>query len=109
MLFSIVRGKQINEGFLVTGFLFPLILPPDVPLWMVALGISFGVVIGKEIFGGTGMNFINVALLARAFLFFAYPADLSGDQIWIAVDGYTQVTVLGAVANGDSFSYTWMA
>jgi Na+-transporting NADH:ubiquinone oxidoreductase subunit B len=108
VLFSIVRGKQINEGFLVTGFLFPLILPPDVPLWMVALGISFGVVIGKEIFGGTGMNFINVALLARAFLFFAYPADLSGDQIWIAVDGYTQATVLGAVANGDSFSYTWM-
>jgi Na+-transporting NADH:ubiquinone oxidoreductase subunit B len=108
VLFSIVRGKQINEGFLVTGFLFPLILPPDVPLWMVALGISFGVVIGKEIFGGTGMNFINVALLARAFLFFAYPADLSGDRIWIAVDGYTQATVLGAVANAETFPYTWM-
>ncbi|MCC5813618.1 MAG: NADH:ubiquinone reductase (Na(+)-transporting) subunit B, partial [Leptospira sp.] len=108
VLFSIVRGKQINEGFLVTGFLFPLILPPDVPLWMVALGISFGVVIGKEIFGGTGMNFINVALLSRAFLFFAYPADLSGDRIWIAVDGYTQATVLGAVANAETFPYTWM-
>lgn len=108
VLFSIVRGKQINEGFLVTGFLFPLILPPDVPLWMVALGVSFGVVIGKEIFGGTGMNFVNVALLGRAFLFFAYPADLSGDRIWVAVDGYTQATILGAVANAETIPYSWL-
>ncbi len=107
ILFSIVRKKDINEGFLVTGFLFPLILPPDVPYWMVALGISFGVVIGKEVFGGTGMNFINVALLARAFLFFAYPAEMSGDKVWVPLDGYTQATALGIAANGDEIPFTW--
>lgn len=108
VLFSVVRKKDINEGFLVTGFLFPLILPPDIPYWMAALGISFGVVIGKEIFGGTGMNFINVALLARVFLFFAYPADMSGDRVWVAIDGYTEATALGAVASGGDIPYSWM-
>ena len=82
-LFAIVRKHEINEGFLVTGMLFPLILPPTLPLWQVALGISFGVVIGKEIFGGTGMNVLNPALTARAFVFFAYPANMSGDTAWI--------------------------
>jgi Na+-translocating ferredoxin:NAD+ oxidoreductase RnfD subunit len=74
VLFAVVRKHEINEGFLVTGLLFPLTLPPTIPLWQVALGISFGVVIGKEVFGGTGMNVLNPALVARAFLFFAYPA-----------------------------------
>lgn len=86
MLFAVVRRHEVSEGFLVTGMLFPLILPPTVPLWQVALGISFGVVVGKEIFGGSGFNILNPALTGRAFLFFAYPADLSGDRIWIAAD-----------------------
>ncbi len=85
-LFAIVRKHDINEGFLVTWMLFPLILPPTIPLWQVALGISFGVVLGKEIFGGTGMNILNPALTARAFLFFAYPAEISGDRVWTAAD-----------------------
>ena len=84
--FAIVRKHEINEGFLVTGFLFPLTLPPTIPLWQVAIGIAFGVVIGKEVFGGTGMNVLNPALTARAFLFFAYPAQISGDKPWIAAD-----------------------
>ena len=78
-------GHEVNEGFFVTGILFPLILPPTTPLWQAALGISFGVIFAKEVFGGTGMNFINPALAARAFLFFAYPAEISGDQVWTAV------------------------
>ncbi len=86
MLFAVVRRHEVSEGFLVTGMLFPLILPPTVPLWQVALGISFGVVVGKEIFGGSGFNILNPALTARAFLFFAYPAEMSGDRIWIAAD-----------------------
>jgi Na+-transporting NADH:ubiquinone oxidoreductase subunit B len=81
---SIVRGHEVNEGFLVTGFLLPLTLPPTIPLWQVALGTAFGVFIGKEIFGGTGMNVLNPALTGRAFLFFAYPAQISGDSPWIA-------------------------
>ena len=81
-----IRKHEINEGFLVTGSLFPLILPPTIPLWQVAVGIIFGVLIGKEIFGGTGMNVLNPALVARAFLFFAYPAQISGDTVWIAAD-----------------------
>ena len=97
-LFAIVRKHDINEGFLVTGMLFPLILPATIPLWQVALGISFGVVVGKEIFGGTGMNVLNPALTARAFVFFAYPAQMSGDAIWIAAqtsaDGVTGATAL---------------
>ena len=88
-VFAIVRGHEINEGFLVTWMLFPLILPPTVPLWQVALGISFGVVLGKEIFGGTGYNVLNPALVARAFVFFAYPAELSGDKVWIAAQTAT--------------------
>jgi len=99
-LFAIVRKKEINEGFLVTGSLFPLICPPTIPLWQVALGISFGVVIGKEIFGGTGRNFLNPALTGRAFLYFAYPAQNSGDSNWIAVDGYSGATLLSKAAEG---------
>jgi len=83
-LFAVVRRHEINEGFLVTWMLFPLILPPTIPLWQVAVGIAFGVIIGKEIFGGTGMNILNPALASRAFLFFAYPAEISGDKVWIA-------------------------
>jgi Na+-transporting NADH:ubiquinone oxidoreductase subunit B len=96
-LFAMIRGHEVNEGFLVTGILFPLTLPPTIPLWQVAIGISFGVVIGKEIFGGTGKNFLNPALTARAFLYFAYPVQISGDKVWIAVDGYSKATPLGQV------------
>lgn len=85
VLFSVVRKHEINEGFLVTGLLYPLTLPPTIPLWQVAVGIIFGVIVGKEIFGGTGKNFLNPALTARAFLFFAYPAQISGDAVWTAV------------------------
>ncbi len=99
-LFCIVRRHELNEGFLVTGSLFPLICPPTLPLWQVALGISFGVVIGKEIFGGTGKNFLNPALTGRAFLFFAYPAQITGDRVWTAVDGITSATPLSLAAEG---------
>ena len=97
LLFAVVRKHELNEGFLVTGMLFPLVLPPTVPLWQVALGISFGIVVGKEIFGGTGMNVLNPALVARAFVFFAYPAEMSGDAVWIAADTSTDA-VSGASA-----------
>ena len=101
-LFALVRRHEINEGFLVTGMLFPLVLPPTIPLWQVAIGIAFGVIIGKEIFGGTGMNILNPALTARAFLFFAYPAQISGDQAWIGadtgVDGVSGATWLAEAA-----------
>jgi Na+-transporting NADH:ubiquinone oxidoreductase subunit B len=99
VIFSIIRKHEVNEGFLVTGMLFPLTLPPTVPLWQVAVGIAFGVVFAKEVFGGTGKNFLNVALTARAFLFFAYPAQLSGNAVWVA-DGYTMATPLGEAATG---------
>jgi Na+-transporting NADH:ubiquinone oxidoreductase subunit B len=97
-LFAVVRKHDINEGFFVTSILFALSLPPSIPLWQVALGISFGVVLGKEVFGGTGKNFLNPALTGRAFLFFAYPAYMTGDSVWVAVDGYSRATplVLGA-------------
>ena len=103
LIFAVVRKHEINEGFLVTGLLFPLILPATIPLWQVALGISFGVVIGKEVFGGTGMNIFNPALVGRAFLFFAYPAQISGDRVWTIrgeqlVDGYSGATPLGVAA-----------
>lgn len=101
VLFAMVRRHEVNEGFLVTGLLFPLTLPPDTPLWQVALGISFGVVIGKEIFGGTGRNFLNPALVARTFLYFAYPAQMSGDRVWVAVDGFSRATPLGQLATAD--------
>lgn len=91
------RGHEVNEGFLVSAMLIPLILPPDIPLWMVAVATAFAVVIGKEVFGGTGMNILNPALTARAFLFFAYPQDMSGDKVWIAekADAYSGATPLG--------------
>ena len=98
ILFAIRRGHEVNEGFFVTSILFALTCPPDIPLWQVALGISFGVVIGKEIFGGTGKNFLNPALTGRAFLYFAYPAQMSGDAIWRAVDGFTGAAPLSVVA-----------
>jgi Na+-transporting NADH:ubiquinone oxidoreductase subunit B len=106
VIFAMVRGHEVNEGFFVTGFLLPLTLPPTIPLWQVASGVIFGVLIGKEIFGGTGMNVLNPALTARAFLFFAYPAEISGDKPWIAadfigVDGFSGATWLArATAEG---------
>ncbi|MGB4123210.1 MAG: NADH:ubiquinone reductase (Na(+)-transporting) subunit B [Bacteroidales bacterium] len=92
--FAQIRGHEVNEGFLVTGFLIPLIVPPDIPLWMVALATAFAVIFGKEVFGGTGMNILNPALTARAFLFFAYPQDMSGEKVWIA-DALSGATPLG--------------
>ena len=95
VLFAVVRKHPVSEGFLVTGLLFPLTLPPTIPLWQVAAGVTFGVVIGKEIFGGTGFNVLNPALTARAFLYFAYPAQISGDRVWAsAPDGWTGATPL---------------
>lgn len=100
VVFATIRKHEINEGFLVTSMLYTLILPPDIPLWQVALGISFGIVIGKEVFGGTGKNFLNPALVGRAFLFFAYPASMSGDAVWTAVDGFSGATALSLAASG---------
>jgi Na+-transporting NADH:ubiquinone oxidoreductase subunit B len=100
ILFSVVRNHEVNEGFLVTSWLFVATLPATIPLWQVALGISFGIVIGKEVFGGTGKNFLNPALVGRAFLFFAYPAEMSGEAIWVAVDGYSGATPLALAASG---------
>ena len=113
-LFAIVRKHDINEGFLVTWMLFPLILPPTIPLWQVAIGIAFGVIIGKEIFGGTGMNILNPALTSRAFLFFAYPGQISGDQVWIAAqtsaDALGGATWVAPQAPADGVSgATWLA
>ncbi len=109
ILFAVKRGHEVNEGFFVTSILFALTCPPDIPLWQVALGISFGVVIGKEVFGGTGKNFLNPALVGRAFLYFAYPAQMSGDAVWVAVDGYTGATPLSVVASGgmDALTQSW--
>ncbi|MEM1072964.1 MAG: NADH:ubiquinone reductase (Na(+)-transporting) subunit B [Pseudomonadota bacterium] len=113
VLFATIRRHEVNEGFLVTSMLYALIMPPEVPLWQVALGISFGVVIGKEVFGGTGKNFLNPALTGRAFLYFAYPAQMSGDTIWTPVDGFSGATSL-AVAAADGYQTivtqgtTWM-
>ncbi|WP_089684536.1 NADH:ubiquinone reductase (Na(+)-transporting) subunit B [Billgrantia gudaonensis] len=94
VLFAVKRGHEVNEGFFVTSILYALILPATIPLWQVALGITFGVVIGKEVFGGTGKNFLNPALTGRAFLYFAYPAQISGDAVWVAADGFTGATAL---------------
>ena len=109
-LFAQIRKEQVNEGFLATGLLIPMIVPVDCPLWMVAVATMFAVLIGKEVFGGTGMNIVNPALLARAFLFFAYPAKMSGDQVWVAglsdgkaIDGFSGATPLGELAHGTTF------
>ena len=98
VLFAGIRNHEVNEGFFVTGWLFALIVPATIPLWQVAVGISFGVIIGKEVFGGTGKNFLNPALVARAFLYFAYPAQISGDAVWTPVDGFSGATALGISA-----------
>ena len=98
VLFSGIRNHEINEGFFVTSMLYALILPATIPLWQVAIGISFGVVIGKEVFGGTGKNFLNPALVGRAFLYFAYPVQISGDAVWTTVDGFSGATALGTAA-----------
>jgi len=113
VLFALVRNHEVNEGFFVTSLLYALILPPTIPLWQVALGISFAVVIGKEVFGGTGKNFLNPALVGRAFLFFAYPAQNSGNAVWTAVDGFTGATPLAVAAEGGTQAVvtegiTWM-
>ena len=107
--FCSIKGHPIHEGFLVSGMLIPLVMPVDVPLWMVAVGTAFAVIIGKEVFGGTGMNILNVALTARAFLFFAYPTWMSGDKVWVGglvdgmatVDGYSGATSMGHAAAGN--------
>jgi Na+-transporting NADH:ubiquinone oxidoreductase subunit B len=100
--FAEIRHEEVNEGYFVTGFLIPLIMPVEVPLWMLALAVSFAVIIGKEVFGGSGMNVVNPALLARAFLFFAYPSKMTGDSVWIAekADAYSGATPLGTIFNG---------
>jgi Na+-transporting NADH:ubiquinone oxidoreductase subunit B len=113
ILFAAVRNHEVNEGFLVTSLLYSLILPPTIPLWQAALGITFGVVIAKEVFGGTGKNFLNPALAGRAFLFFAYPAEMSGDTVWTAVDGFSGATALSLGASGGvsaitGADITWM-
>ena len=113
VVFATVRNHEVNEGFFVTSMLYTLILPPATPLWQVALGISFGVVIAKEVFGGTGKNVFNPALAGRAFLYFAYPVQLSGDAVWTAVDGFSGATALGLSAYGGveailADGLTWM-
>ncbi|MEQ9309268.1 MAG: NADH:ubiquinone reductase (Na(+)-transporting) subunit B [Balneolaceae bacterium] len=114
-LFCVIKGHTIEEGYLVTGMLIPLIMPVDLPLWMLALSVIFAVVIGKEVFGGTGMNIFNPALLARAFAFFAYPTWMSGDKVWIntstaegqtVVDGFSGATILGDLATTGATSYS---
>lgn len=106
ILFAVMRRHEVNEGFFVTGLLFPLTLPPGIPWWQVAVGISFGVVFAKELFGGTGRNFLNPALAARAFLFFAYPGQISGNAVWVAADGFSGATPLSAGAAGGMAAVT---
>ena len=117
VLFCMVRKHEVNEGFFVTSILFALIVPPTLPLWQAALGITFGVVVAKEIFGGTGRNFLNPALAGRAFLFFAYPGQISGDLVWNAADGFSGATPLSQWSQGGQAdvvntitgqSITWM-
>lgn len=111
-IFAIMRGHEVNEGYLVTGLLIPMIMPVDIPLWMVALSVIFSVIIGKEAFGGTGMNILNPALTARAFAFFAYPTYMSGNKIWVSeastVDSISGETILGALAEGKDIAYSSM-
>jgi Na+-transporting NADH:ubiquinone oxidoreductase subunit B len=119
-LFAIIKKHEVEEGYLVTGMLVPLIVPVDTPLWMLAVAVAFGVVIGKEVFGGTGMNILNPALTIRAFLFFAYPTWMSGDKVWVHgavertneiaaganLDAISGETVLGGLAQGKELGYT---
>ncbi len=109
--FAILRGHEVNEGYLVTGLLIPLIMPVTIPLWILAISVAFAVVIGKEVFGGTGMNIVNPALTARAFAFFAYPTFMSGNEVWIPkpenADAYSGETILGALGQGKEMAYTW--
>ena len=110
--FAIWRGHEVNEGYLVSGLLIPMVMPIDFPLWMLAISVAFAVLIGKEAFGGTGMNIFNPALLARAFAFFAYPLFMSGDKIWVSeastTDAISGETILGALANGKEVAYSSM-
>ena len=119
-IFAIIKGHEVEEGYLVTGMLVPLIVPVDIPLWMLAVAVVFGVIIGKEVFGGTGMNILNPALTIRAFLFFAYPTWMSGDKVWVHgataraneiaaganLDAISGETILGSLAQGKEFAYT---
>jgi len=115
-LFATIKNHEVEEGYLVTGMLVPLIVPIDIPLWMLAVAVAFGVVIGKEVFGGTGMNILNPALTIRAFLFFAYPTWMSGDKVWVQgavesvgkVDAISGETILGGLAQGKHLSYSVM-
>ena len=113
-LFATIKNHEVEEGYLVTGMLVPLIVPIDIPLWMLAVAVAFGVVIGKEVFGGTGMNILNPALTIRAFLFFAYPTWMSGDKVWVQgavesvgkVDAISGETILGSLAQGKEVLYS---
>jgi Na+-transporting NADH:ubiquinone oxidoreductase subunit B len=115
-LFAVIKGHEVEEGYLVTGMLVPLIVPIDIPLWMLTVAVIFGVVIGKEVFGGTGMNILNPALTIRAFLFFAYPTWMSGDKVWVTgavesigqPDAISGETILGSLAQGNSVGYDIM-
>jgi len=110
--FAVYRGHPVNEGYLVTGLLIPMIMPVDMPLWMLAISVIFAVLIGKEAFGGTGMNILNPALTARAFAFFAYPTYMSGDKVWVSeasnIDAISGETILGALAGGQNIDYSSM-
>ena len=110
-IFAIYRGHEVNEGYLVTGLLIPMIMPVDIPLWMVAVSVAFAVLIAKEAFGGTGMNILNPALTARAFAFFAYPTYMSGNKVWVSeasgLDGISGETILGYLAAGSNIDYTF--
>ena len=114
-VFAVIKGHEVEEGYLVTGMLVPLIVPVDTPLWMLAVAVVFGVVIGKEVFGGTGMNILNPALTIRAFLFFAYPTWMSGDKVWVheaveragTVDAISGETILGYLAQGRGSEYSY--
>ena len=110
--FAVYRGHEVNEGYLVTGLLIPMIMPVDIPLWMVAISVAFAVLIAKEAFGGTGMNILNPALTARAFAFFAYPTYMSGNKVWVSeasnIDSISGETILGSLAAGQNIDYSLM-
>lgn len=112
-VFNLIRGHEFSEAFLVTGLLFTLTLPATIPLWQVAVGVSFGLIFAKEVFGGVGRNFMNPALVSRAFIYFAYPAQMTGDMVWTAVDGVSGATALAQIAAAqpgqvmESINVTW--